>query len=116
MSQSRQMTLRHPLVRVFAIDLVPELVRTGRAHEEVERSRPETVALSDRLQPAYLKVLERNPGGGVGSGLRQSVVMADEGGLTDRIGVRRTRDSETMRFSSPLDLGTTVPAAGSSPC
>ncbi len=50
------------LVRVFAIDLVPELVRTGRAHEEVERSRPETVALSDRLQPAYQKVLERNPG------------------------------------------------------
>jgi hypothetical protein len=48
--------------------LVPELVRTGRAHEEVERSRPETVALSDRLQPAYQKVLERNPGGGVGSG------------------------------------------------
>ena len=29
------------LVRVFAIDLVPEFVRTGRAHEEVERSRPE---------------------------------------------------------------------------
>jgi hypothetical protein len=28
------------------------------AHEEVERSRPETVALSDRLQPAYQKVLE----------------------------------------------------------
>jgi hypothetical protein len=45
-------------VRVFAIDLIPELVRTGRAHEEVERSRPETVALSDRLQPAYQKVLE----------------------------------------------------------
>ena len=61
-----------PLVRVFAIDLVPELVRTGRAHEEVERSRPETVALSDRLQPAYQKVLERNPGGGVGSGQRCS--------------------------------------------
>jgi len=35
------------LVRVFAIDLVPELVRTGRADEEVERRRPETVALSD---------------------------------------------------------------------
>ena len=33
-SQSRPMTLRHPLVRVFAIDLVPELVRTGCAHEE----------------------------------------------------------------------------------
>ena len=60
------------LVRVFAIDLVPELVRTGRAHEEVERSRPETVAMSDRLQPAYQKVLERNPGGGVGSGQRCS--------------------------------------------
>ena len=60
------------LLRVFAIDLVPELVRTGRAHEEVERSRPETVALSDRLQPAYQKVLERNPGGGVGSGQRCS--------------------------------------------
>jgi hypothetical protein len=42
------------------------------AHEEVERSRPETVALSDRLQPAYQKVLERNPGGGVGSGQRFS--------------------------------------------
>jgi hypothetical protein len=41
--------------QVFAIDLVPELVRTGRAHEEVERSRPETVALSDRSQPAYQK-------------------------------------------------------------
>jgi hypothetical protein len=41
------------LVRVLGIDLVPELVRTGRAHEEVERSRPETIALSDRLQPAY---------------------------------------------------------------
>jgi hypothetical protein len=68
----RQMTLRHPLVRVFAIDLVPEVVRTGRAHEEVERSRPETVALSDRLQPAYQKVLERDPGGGVGSGQRCS--------------------------------------------
>jgi hypothetical protein len=54
--------------QVFAIDLNPELVRTGRAHEEVERSLPGTVALSDRLQPAYPKVLERNPGGGVGSG------------------------------------------------
>jgi hypothetical protein len=42
------------------------------AHEEVERSPPETVALSDRLQPAYQKVLERNPGGGVGSGRRCS--------------------------------------------
>jgi hypothetical protein len=31
---------RGRLVRVFAIDLVPALVRTGRAHEEVERSRP----------------------------------------------------------------------------
>jgi hypothetical protein len=49
------MTLRHPLARVFAIDLVPELVRTGRAHEEVERGRPRTVALSDRLQPACQK-------------------------------------------------------------
>ena len=60
-------------VRVFAIDLVPELVRTGRAHEEVERSGPETVSLSDRLQPAYQEILERNPGGGVGSGLRCSL-------------------------------------------
>jgi hypothetical protein len=38
---------------VFAIDLVPELVRTGCAHGEVERSGPGTVALSDRVQPAY---------------------------------------------------------------
>jgi hypothetical protein len=60
------------LVKVFAIDLVPQLVRTGRAHEEVERSRPETVALSDRLQPAYQKILDGNPGGGVGSGQRRS--------------------------------------------
>ena len=59
-------------VRVFAIDLNPELVRTGRALEEVERSRPETVALPDRLQPAYQKVLEKNPGGGVGSRQRCS--------------------------------------------
>jgi hypothetical protein len=42
------------------------------AHEEVERGRPETVALPDRLQPACQKVLERNPGSGVGSGLRCS--------------------------------------------
>jgi hypothetical protein len=33
---------------------------------------PKTTALSDRLQPAYQKVLERNPGGGVGSGQRCS--------------------------------------------
>jgi len=59
-------------VRVFAIDLNPGLVRTGRAHEEVERSRAEIVALSDRSQPAYQKVLERNPGGGVGSRQRCS--------------------------------------------
>jgi hypothetical protein len=37
------------LVRVFAIDLVPELVWTGRAHEEVSAVAPETVALPDRL-------------------------------------------------------------------
>jgi hypothetical protein len=60
------------LVRVFAIDLVPELVRTGPAPREVQRSRRETVSLSDRLQPAYQKVLERNPRGGVGSGQRCS--------------------------------------------
>ncbi|WP_222720483.1 hypothetical protein [Actinomadura sp. HBU206391] len=62
--------------RGFAADLIPELVRTGLphwgAHEEVERSRPETVALSDRLQSACQKVLERNLGGGVGSGRRCS--------------------------------------------
>jgi beta-galactosidase GanA len=29
---------------------------------------PPRLALSDRLQPAYQKVLERNPEGGVGSG------------------------------------------------
>jgi hypothetical protein len=40
--------------------------------KRIIRSRPETVALSDRLQPAYQKVLERNPGGGVGSGQRCS--------------------------------------------
>jgi hypothetical protein len=28
------------------------------AHEEVERTRPETVAWPDRLQPAYQKVLK----------------------------------------------------------
>ena len=38
------------------------------AHEEVERSRPKPVALSDRSQPGYQKVLERNPGGGIGWG------------------------------------------------
>jgi hypothetical protein len=45
-------------VRVFATDLVPELVRSGRAHEEVERGRPEAVTRSDRLQLACQKVLE----------------------------------------------------------
>jgi transposase InsO family protein len=40
--------------------------------QEIRRSRPETVSLSDRSQPAYQKVLERNPGGGVGSGQRCS--------------------------------------------
>src|SRR5215470_3586335 len=59
-------------VRVVAIDLVPELVRTGRPQEAVERSRPETVAPSDRAQPAYQEILERDPGGGVGSGQRCS--------------------------------------------
>jgi hypothetical protein len=48
--------------RRVRVDLASELVRTGRAHEEVERSRPESVALSDRLQPAYQKVLGRSPG------------------------------------------------------
>ena len=33
----------------------------------MERSRPGTVAVSDRLQPAHQKVLEENPGGGVGA-------------------------------------------------
>jgi hypothetical protein len=37
------------LVGVFAVDLVPELVGTGRAHEEVSAVAPETVALPDRL-------------------------------------------------------------------
>ena len=45
-------------VRGFAIDLIPELVRSGRAWE-VEPGRPETVALSDRLQTAYQRVLEK---------------------------------------------------------
>jgi hypothetical protein len=49
-----------------------DLVRTERVHDEVERSRPATVALSDRLQPAYQKVLERSHGGGVGSVQRRS--------------------------------------------
>jgi hypothetical protein len=31
-----------------------------------------TVSLSDRSQSAYQKVLERHPGGGVGSGQRRS--------------------------------------------
>ena len=48
-------------VRIFAIDLVPELVRTGYAHEEVERSRPETVELPDRLPPAY-QMSSKKPG------------------------------------------------------
>src|SRR5258705_11748657 len=39
---------------------------------EVERSRPETVAPPDRLQPAYQNILERSQGGGVGSGQRGS--------------------------------------------
>ena len=47
---------------MFAIDLVLELVRTGCAHGELERSGPGTVALSDRVQPAYQEILERNPG------------------------------------------------------
>jgi hypothetical protein len=38
------------------------------ALEEVERSRRETVVLSDRRRPASRTVRERNPGGGVGSG------------------------------------------------
>jgi hypothetical protein len=58
-------------VRGFAIDLTQNSSALG-AHEEVERSRPETVALSDRLQPAYQKVLERSPRGGVGSRRRCS--------------------------------------------
>jgi transposase InsO family protein len=40
--------------------------------QEIRRSRPETVTLSDRSQPAYQKVLERHLGGGVGSGQRCS--------------------------------------------
>ncbi len=40
------------------VDPVPELARTGRVPEEVERSRPETVARPDRLQPTYQTVLE----------------------------------------------------------
>ncbi|MGW3820194.1 hypothetical protein [Streptomyces sp. NPDC005046] len=45
------------------------------AHEEVARGHPETVALSDRLQPAYQKILEK---------IREAV--SDRGG-----GVRSTR-------------------------
>jgi hypothetical protein len=52
---------------------------SGQAHPcivnvviESGAATPGTVWLSDRSQPAYLKVLERNPGGGVGSGLRCS--------------------------------------------
>ncbi len=56
---------------VFAIDLIPELVRTGRAHEDVERSRPETVALSiayNRRTRNFLKEIREavsDRGGGV---------------------------------------------------
>src|SRR6266568_2209925 len=42
----------------IVVDPVPELARTGRVPEEVERSRPETVARPDRLQPTYQTVLE----------------------------------------------------------
>jgi hypothetical protein len=59
-------------VRVFAIDLVPDLVRTGRAHEEVERSRPGNRRAVGWLATGVPEVLERNPGGGVGSGRRCS--------------------------------------------
>ena len=44
----------------------------GLTVQGIRRSRPGTVWLSDRSQPAYQKVLERNPGSGVGSGLRCS--------------------------------------------
>lgn len=53
------------------------LVSIGWVHVDMQRQLaglrgPETVALLDRLQPAYQKVLERNPGSGVGSGQRCS--------------------------------------------
>ena len=48
-------------VRVFTIDLVPELVRTGRAHEEVSALAPNGRA-GGSLAVAYEKILERSPG------------------------------------------------------
>jgi hypothetical protein len=46
---------------VFAIDRVPEFVRTGPRISK-GASRPETAALADRLPPTDQQILERSPG------------------------------------------------------
>jgi hypothetical protein len=121
-SSSRRRSLRQPTAALPA-----HLLTYQRSHRQSTHQRHAYALTLRHLHlslacpsPEEHRISPRTADGRVAkaacnAGLRQGVVMADEGGLTDRIGVRRTRDSETMRFSSPLDLGTTVPAAGSSP-
>jgi hypothetical protein len=67
---------------VLAVSTTGALEVSGQAHPcisstwllilRIRRSHPGTGWPSDRSQPAYQKVLERNPGGGVGSGRKCS--------------------------------------------
>jgi len=54
---------------------------------------------SDRSQPAYQKVLERNPGGGVGSGQTCEDVRLPRAVWTDAAGLRQSQTFNYRRLA-----------------